>query len=68
MKFVIKRTSSNEPYDDIKNFETIDQLLKFRKQVKHDLIITNNFFYKENFVPEIADIQYEIEIYDDYRE
>ena len=68
MKFVIKRTSSNEPYDDIKNFETIDQLLKFRKQVKHDLIITNNFFYKENFVPEIADIPYEIEIYDDYRE
>jgi hypothetical protein len=68
MKFVIKRTSSNEPYDDIKNFETIDQLLKFRKQVKHDLIITNNFFYKENFVPEIADIQYEIEIYDAYRE
>lgn len=68
MKFVIKRTSSNEPYDDIKNFETIDQLLKFRKQVKHDLIITSNFFYKENFVPEIADIPYEIEIYDDYRE
>lgn len=68
MEFVIKRTSSNEPYDDIKNFETIDQLLKFKKQVKHDLIITNNFFYKENFVPEIADIPYEIEIYDDYRE
>lgn len=68
MKFIIKRTSSNEPYDDIKNFETIDQLLKFKKQVKHDLIITNNFFYKENFVPEIADIPYEIEIYDDYRE
>lgn len=68
MEFVIKRTSSNEPYDDIKNFETIDQLLKFKKQVKHDLIIANNFFYKENFVPEIADIPYEIEIYDDYRE
>lgn len=68
MKFVIKRISSNEPYDDIKNFETIDQLLKFKKQVKHDLIITNNFFYKENFVPEIADIPYEIEIYDGYRE
>lgn len=68
MKFVITKTSSDKTYESIRNFETIDQLMKFRKQVKHNLIITDNFFYKETFVPEIADIPYEIEIYDDYRE
>ena len=68
MKFVIQRTSSNKPYESIKNFETIDQLIKFKEQVKNELVITDNFFYKENFVPEIADIPYAIEIYDDYRE
>ncbi len=68
MKFVIQRTSSNKPYESIKNFETIDQLIKFKEQVKNELVITDNFFYKENFVPEIADIPYVIEIYDDYRE
>lgn len=68
MKFIIQRVSSDKPYESIKNFETIDQLMKFRKQVKNDLIITSNFFYKENDIPEIADIPYAIEIYDDYRE
>lgn len=68
MKFVITKTSSDKPYESIKSFETIDQLMKFRKQVKNDLIITANFFYKEDYVPEIADIPYAIEIYDDYRE
>lgn len=67
MKFIIQRVSSDKPYESIKNFETIDQLMKFRKQVKHDLIITDNFFFKED-IPEIADIPYAIEIYDDYRE
>lgn len=68
MKFIIQRTSSDKPYENIKNFETIDQLIKFKEQVKNDLIITDNFFYKENFVSEIADIPYAIEIYDTYRE
>ena len=68
MKFVITKTSSDKPYVSIRNFETIDQLMKFKKQVKHDLVITSNFFYKENDIPEIADIPYAIEIYDDYRE
>lgn len=68
MKFVITRTSSDKAYESIKNFETVDQLIKFKKQVKQSLIITNNFFYKENDIPEISDIPYEIEIYDDYRE
>ncbi len=67
MKFVITRTSSDKPYESIKEFKTIDQLMKFKKQEKHALIITDNFFYKED-IPEIADIPYEIEIYDDYRE
>ena len=67
MKFVIQKTSSDKPYESIKNFETIDQLMKFRKQVKNDLNITDNFFYKEDFASEIADIPYAIEIYDDYR-
>ena len=68
MKFVITRTSSDKSYESIKNFETVDQLIKFKKQAKHALIITDNFWYKENDIPEIADIPYEIEIYDDYRE
>lgn len=68
MKFIIQRTSSDKPYESIKNFETIDQLIKFKEQVKNDLIITDNFFYKENFISEIADIPYAIEIYDTYRE
>lgn len=68
MKFVITRTSSDKPYESIKKFKTIDQLIKFKKQEKHSLIITDNFFYKENDIPEISDIPYEIEIYDDYRE
>ena len=68
MKFTIQRTSSDKPYESIKNFETIDQLIEFKEQVKNDLIITDNFFYKENFVSEIADIPYAIEIYDTYRE
>lgn len=68
MKFVIAKTSSDKPYESIKNFETIDELIKFKEQVKNDLIITDNFFYKENFVSEIADIPYAIEIYDTYRE
>ena len=55
MKFVITKTSSDKPYESIKDFETIDQLMKFREQMGNDLIITANFFYKENFVPEIAD-------------
>ena len=45
MKFVITKTSSDKPYETIKSFETIDQLMKFRKQVKNDLIITANFVY-----------------------
>lgn len=68
MKFVIQRTSSDELYESIKNFETVDQLMKFKEQVENDLIITDNFFYKRDFAPEIADIPYTIEIYDDYRE
>ena len=68
MKFVIQKTFSDKPYESIENFETIDQLMKFKEQVKNELIITDNFFYKEDFVPEIADIPYVIEIYDDYRE
>lgn len=68
MKFVITKTSSDKPYESIKNFETIDQLMKFKKQVKNELVITDNFYYKQSFVSEIANIPYAIEIYDDYRE
>lgn len=68
MKFVITRVSSDKAYESIKNFETVDQLIKFKKQVEHSLIITNNLFYEGNDIPEISDIPYEIEIYDDYRE
>lgn len=70
MKFVIQRTASDELYESIKNFQTVDQLIKFMEQEKHPLIIMTNIFYKDKdiYVPEIANIPYAIEIYDDYRE
>ena len=78
MKFAITATTSDE-YFNIKDFQTIDELMRFRQQTKHDLIITINCSYKEDvqFVQELnpkvnaaelVTIPYAIEIYDDYRE
>ena len=78
MKFAITATTSDE-YFDIKDFQTIDELMRFKQEVKHDLIITTNFSYKRDveFVrklnpkvnaTELVTIPYAIEIYDDYRE
>ena len=78
MKFAITATTSDE-YFNIKDFQTIDELMRFKREVKHDLIITINGSYKEDvqFVQELnpkvnaaelVTIPYAIEIYDDYRE
>lgn len=78
MKFAITATTNDE-YFDIKDFQTIDELMHFRREAKNDLIITINCAYKEDvdFVrelnpkvnaAELVTIPYAIEIYDDYRE
>ena len=78
MKFAITATTSDE-YFDIKDFQTIDELMRFKQKVKHDLIITINFSDKRDIefvqklnpkvnAAELVTIPYAIEIYDDYRE
>ncbi len=78
MKFAITATTSDE-YFDVKDFQTIDELMRFKQEVKHDLIITINFSYKRDIefvrelnpkvnATELVTIPYAIEIYDDYRE
>lgn len=78
MKFAITATTSDE-YFDVKDFQTIDELMRFKQEVKHDLIITINCSYKEDIefvrelnpkvnATELVTIPYAIEIYDDYRE
>lgn len=78
MKFAITATTNDE-YFDIKDFQTIDELMRFQREAKNDLIITINCAYKEDvdFVQELnpkvnaaelVKIPYAIEIYDDYRE
>lgn len=78
MKFAITATTSDE-YFNIKDFQTIDELMRFKQEVKHDLIITINCSYKEDIefvrelnpkinAAELVTIPYAIEIYDDYRE
>jgi hypothetical protein len=78
MKFAITATTSDE-YFDVKDFQTIDELMRFKQEVKNDLIITINFSYKGDIefvresnpkvnATELVTIPYAIEIYDDYRE
>lgn len=78
MKFAITATTSDE-YFDIKDFQTIDELMRFRQETKNDLIITINCSYREDIefaqelnpkvnAIELVKIPYAIEIYDDYRE
>ena len=81
MKFVIYKTNDDD-YSNSKvlNFNTIEQLITFQKREKHPIIIEENSSYNEekfliNYYgirPEkakvIAECEYSIEIYNDYRE
>jgi len=81
MKFIITRTSSDD-YMEIKEISTIEELIKFRNEVKEKIIIKRNFWYNEGEegiknisewysnvdAKEVVTIPNGIEIYDDYRE
>lgn len=79
MKFYISKVSDDE-YKDVKEFNTIDELMKFCKENKDCLCIHLNWYFEweipdmvslgtpEKLAKEIVTCEYEIEIYDDYRE
>lgn len=78
MKFAIT-TTNDHSYCAIKEFKTINDLIRFMKEKEYDLIITHNSAYKEKVInvqryypevdaEELVKIPYEIEIYDGYRE
>lgn len=78
MKFAIYKTSSDE-CEGIRNFNTVEELMRFKKQNKNPIIIMDNLLYREDVksvreynpkvdADELITIPYAIEIYDDYRE
>ena len=78
MKFAIYKTSVDDCVG-IRSFNTVEELMKFRQDNEHDIIITRNFAYKEDVdmvkewnpkvsADELVALPYAIEIYDDYRE
>lgn len=78
MKFAIYKTSVDDCIE-IRSFNTVEELMKFRQRNEHDIILTRNFAYKEDVdmvkewnprvsANELVTIPYAIEIYDDYRE
>lgn len=78
MKFAIYKTSADDCVG-IRSFNTVEELMKFRQDNEHDIIITRNFAYKEDIdmvkewnpkvsADELVTLPYAIEIYDDYRE
>ena len=78
MKFAIYKTSSDE-CEGIRSFNTVEELMKFKKQNKNPIIIMDNLLYREDVkivreynpkvdADELITIPYAIEIYDDYRE
>ena len=78
MKFAIYKTSVDDCIE-IRSFNTVEELMKFRQRNENDIILTRNFAYKENVdmvkelnprvsANELVTIPYAIEIYDDYRE
>lgn len=80
MEFVVYKTSSDE-INNIRNFSTIEDFLRFKTRQKNDLIITDNPVYKTNpnditkynrvdieLAKRLSEIEYAIEIYNDYRE
>jgi hypothetical protein len=81
MKFVIVK-ASDDYWRRIKEFKNLKDLLKYREKMGDDLIISDNHWKGEDPVDimrflriedieiakEISEIDYEIEIYDDYIE
>ena len=81
MKFVISK-ASNDYWRNVKNFKDLKDLLKYHEKMGEDLIISDNDWKGEDPVDimyylriddieiakEISKIDYEIQIYDDYRE
>lgn len=79
MKFYISKVS-DDYYKDVKEFNTIDELMKFCKANDDCLCIHRNWYSEyeipdmvswgtpEELAKEIVSCEYEIEIYDDYRE
>ena len=65
MQFLVYRASDDDHYF-VKTFSTIKELLAYKEKTGHDLVITDNFFYKEKDAPNDWDkIPYAIIIYDD---
>ena len=78
MKFAIYKTSSDE-CEGIRSFNTVEELIRFKKQNKNPIIIMDNIAYRDDAeivrkwnpkvdADELVAIPYAIEIYDDYRE
>lgn len=78
MKFALTKTNRDDYYD-IKDFETIEELIAFKKRAKCPIIILSNSCYGESIkitkeynpcvdANELITIPYAIEIYNDYRE
>lgn len=80
MRFLICKTSDDD-YSNSKvlNFNTIEELITFQKKVKEPLIIEKNYQHNEKALVKsggvgpkkakaIAECEYSIEIYNDYRE
>lgn len=80
MKFVVYKTNDDD-YSNSKvlNFNTIEELITFQKKVEEPLIIGKNYRHKEEVLVKydrvepkkakaIAECEYSIEIYNDYRE
>ncbi len=62
MKFLVRKASDFDNNGEFKDFFTIDELMKFRELVKHDVIITACYdALTDEYVPAIL-------IYDDYIE
>ena len=62
MKFLVRKASGFGTNGEFKEFSTIDELMKFRELVKHDVIITDCYdALTDEYVPTIL-------IYDDYVE
>ena len=78
MKFAIYKVSADGCIG-IRNFNTMEELIRFKKKNRHAIIIMENPSYQENIeivkeynpqvdANELVTIPYAVEIYDGYRE
>lgn len=80
MKFFIYKTNDDDYSNSrVLNFNTIEELITFQKKENEPLIIKKNYHHNEKALVEfggvgpkkakaIAECEYSIEIYNDYRE